>query len=136
VSFLLDTNVISEARKLNCNQNVRSWMTSVRGADLFLSVMVIGEIRQGIERLQRRDPARSHVYEHWLATLIRDYGDHVLAITEEIAQEWGRLNAVHPAPIIDGLLAATAKIMGFTLVTRNVADVASTGVRVLNPFES
>lgn len=134
MSFLLDTNIVSEARKPNGNQNVRAWLASVRGVDLYLSVLVVGEIRQGIERLCRRDPAQAGVYEDWLATLHYDYADRILPITAEVAEEWGRMNALDPAPVVDGLMAATAKVHGLTFVTRNTAGLARTGVRVLNPF--
>ncbi len=135
MSFLLDTNVISEARKPAGDPNVRAWMATVQGTDLYLSVLVVGEIRQGIERLRRRDPAQAAVYENWLATLRRDYGNRVIPITADIAEQWGRLNVPDLVSTVDGLMAATAKVMGLTLVTRNTADVASTGVPVLNPFE-
>lgn len=135
MSFLLDTNVISEARKRTANPNVQAWLASVAGLELYLSVLVVGEIRQGIERLRRRDPAQAAVYEAWLSTLVQDYADRIVPITAEVAQEWGRLNVPDPLPVIDGLLAATAKVRGWTLVTRNTADLARSGVRLLNPFE-
>ena len=135
MSFLLDTNVISEARKPRGSPRVKAWMASVRGADLFLSVLVVGEIRQGIERLRRRDPAQAAVYEAWLAGLHRDYASCILPITADIAEEWGRMNVRDPVATIDGLLAATAKARGLTLVTRNTADLVRTGVPLLNPFE-
>jgi predicted nucleic acid-binding protein len=135
VTFLVDTNVISEARKPNGHPSVRAWFGSVRGIDLYLSVLVIGEIRQGIERLRRRDASQADVYEVWLARLRRDYADRILPITGEVAEEWGRINVPDPVPVIDGLLAATAKVHGLTLVTRNTSDIARTGVRLLNPFE-
>jgi len=134
VSNLLDTNALSEARKPAGDVAVKLWLASVPGMDLYLSVLVVGEIRQGIERLRRRDPAQAAVYEAWLMTLLRDYADRVLPITAEIAQEWGRLNAPDPLPAIDGLLAATARVHGLTLVTRNTADFVRTGVLLLNPF--
>jgi predicted nucleic acid-binding protein len=135
MSFLLDTNVVSEARKRTANPNVRAWLASVAGPELYLSVLAIGEIRQGIERLRRRDPAQSGVYEDWLSTLLRDYADRIVPVTAEVAEEWGRLNVPDPLPVIDGLLAATARVRGWTLVTRNTADLAHSGVRLLNPFE-
>ena len=135
MTFLVDTNVISEARKPNGHPNVRAWFGSVRGIDLYLSVLVIGEIRQGIERLRRRDASQADVYEAWLAMLRRDYADRILPITGEVAEEWGRINVPDPVPAIDGLLAATAKVHGLTLVTRNTTDIARTGVRLLNPFQ-
>ncbi len=136
MSFLLDTNVLSEVRKPAGDANVRSWLASVRGTDLYLSVLGVGEIRQGIERLRRRDPAQAAVYEAWLAALRRDYADRILPVTADIAEAWGRLNVPDSVPVIDGLLAATAQVWAFTLVTRNTADLARTGVRLLNPFAS
>jgi predicted nucleic acid-binding protein len=136
LTFLLDTNVISEARKPGGNANVHEWIASVSGTDLFLSVLVVGEIRQGIERLRRRDPAQAAVYEVWLDHLRLDYMDRIVPITADIAEEWGRMNVPRTISTVDGLLAATAKVMRMTLVTRNVGDVAPTGVRVLNPFNA
>jgi toxin FitB len=135
VSYLLDTNVVSEVRRPTPNQGVRDWFATVTGPELYLSVLLVGEVRQGIERLHRRDAGRADVYEEWLATLRRDYSDRVLPITADIAEEWGRLNAGDPIPVIDGLMAATAKVHALTLVTRSVGDVARTGVHLLNPFE-
>lgn len=133
--FLLDTNVVSEVRKPAADSNVLAWFSSVSGADLYLSVLVVGEIRQGIERLRRRDSAQAKAYELWLVALQKQYADHVLPITAQVAEEWGRLNVPNRLPVIDGLLAATAKVLGMTLVTRNSADVASSGVPLLNPFD-
>ncbi|MGH7278972.1 MAG: type II toxin-antitoxin system VapC family toxin [Candidatus Rokuibacteriota bacterium] len=134
MSFLLDTNVISEVRKPDGDRNVQTWIAAVSADDLYLSVLVVGEIRQGVERLRRRDARRAGAYESWLGRLQRDYADRIIPITEEIAQEWGRLNVPDPLPVIDGLMAATAKVRGMTLVTRDTADIARTGVHVLNPF--
>jgi predicted nucleic acid-binding protein len=87
-----------------------------------------------VERLRRRDPNQAKLFERWLATLRRDHGDRVLSITSAIAEEWGRLNAPDPLPVVDGLLAATARVHDLTLVTRNTAHVERTGVKLLNPF--
>jgi predicted nucleic acid-binding protein len=135
MGFLLDTNVISETRKPAPDPNVRRWVASVAGTELYISVMVLGEIRQGIERLRRRDQRKADVYESWLVGLWRDYREHVLPITPEVAEEWGRLNAPRPIAVVDGLMAATARVHDLTLVTRNLGDVSGTGVRLLNPFE-
>jgi predicted nucleic acid-binding protein len=134
VSFLLDTNVVSEIRKQAPDPGVAKWFASVPADRLFLSVLVVGEIRQGIERLARRDPAQAEIFEHWLGELIGRYGDRLVPITERIAQAWGRLNVPDPVPVVDGLMAATALVHDWTLVTRNVNDVSATGVRLLNPF--
>ncbi len=134
MSFLLDTNVVSEIRKKSPDAGVSTWFASVPADKLFLSVLVVGEIRQGIERLTRRDPARAEIYERWLSQLVDGYGDRIVPITIPIAQAWGRLNVPDPVPAVDGLMAATALVHDWTLVTRNVSDVASTGVRLLDPF--
>jgi predicted nucleic acid-binding protein len=134
VSFLLDTNVVSEIRKKAPDPGVSTWFASVPADKLFLSVLVAGEIRQGIERLARRDPAQAEVYEHWLSQLVDGYGDRLVPITVRIAEGWGRLNVPDPVPVVDGLMVATALVHDWTLVTRNVGDVRSTGVRLLNPF--
>jgi predicted nucleic acid-binding protein len=98
-------------------------------------VLVVGEISQGVARLARRDRRQAAACESWLARLRQEFVDRLLPVTEAIALEWGRLNAGAPLPAVDGLLAATALVHHLTLVTRNVQDVARTGVRVLNPFE-
>lgn len=98
-------------------------------------MLVVGEIRQGVERLHRRDPARAQVYASWLQGLSRDYGDRVLPITRTVADQWGRLNVPNAVPVVDGLMAATAIVNQLTFVTRNTVHVARTGVRILNPFE-
>jgi hypothetical protein len=134
VSFLLDTNVVSEVRKANGSVAVRKWFASVAPEQLFLSALVVGEIRQGIERLRRRDPEQAAVFQGWLATLQTDYADRLLPITPEITEEWGQLNVPDPLPVVDGLMAATAKVHGLTLVTRNTTGVARTGVPLHNPF--
>jgi predicted nucleic acid-binding protein len=134
VTYLLDTNVVSEVRRRTPDPAVLGWFDSVRADELHLSVLVVGEIRQGIERLARRDPGRAAPYEKWLLDLQDLYGDRIVPVTTAVADAWGRLNAPDPLPVVDGLLAATALVHGWTLVTRNTADVARTGVRMVNPF--
>ncbi|HEY2130826.1 MAG TPA: type II toxin-antitoxin system VapC family toxin [Streptosporangiaceae bacterium] len=134
MSFLLDTNVVSEIRKKAPDRGVATWFVSVPADKLFLSVLVVGEIRQGIARLVRRDPAQAEIFERWLSQLVDGYGDRIVPITVRIAEAWGRLNVPDPVPVVDGLLAATALVHDWTLVTRNVNDVTSTGVRLLDPF--
>lgn len=135
MSYLLDTNVVSELRKRDPDPHVLGWYETVASTDLFLSVLTIGEIRLGIERLRRRDHSQANLLEQWLRRLHAAYRDHVIDVDADIAEEWGRLNTPDPLPVIDGLLAASAKIRGWTLVTRNVTDLRRSGVSLLNPFE-
>jgi predicted nucleic acid-binding protein len=135
MGFLIDTNVASELRKGNkANAKVRQWFESTDESDIYLSVLTLGEIRNGVERLRRRDQASAAVLESWLQQLVMTSTDRVLPITRAIADRWGRLRVPDPLPVIDSLLAGTALVHGLTLGTRNVADVQRTGVPVFNPF--
>ena len=136
MKYLLDTNVISEARKPRGDERVKRWISSVPVEDLYLSVLTLGEVRRGIGLLQRRDPAQAEVYEAWITTVLRDYADRIVPVDGEISEEWGRINVPGPVPVVDSLMAATARVRNMTFVTRNTADVERTGVRLLNPFES
>ena len=135
MSFLIDTNIISEVRKGDrCDANVAAWYASIDDADLYLSVLVLGEIRKGIELARPRDPEKAEALEAWLTEVNAAFGDRVFPIDRAVTDEWGRMNALRPLPVIDGLLAATTKVHRMTLVTRNIADVAGLGARVVNPF--
>ena len=137
MNYLIDTNIISEVRKGGrCNPNVASWYEKIADESLYLSVLVIGEIRKGIERVRLKDTAQANALENWLIAVGKAFGERILPIDRTVADEWGRLGASRPLPVIDGLLAATAKIHRMTLVTRNTTDIADLDVRVLNPFES
>jgi toxin FitB len=135
MSLLIDTNIISEVRKgPRCDANVAVWYASVADADLYLSVLVLGEIRKGVELVRRRDAERADLLEAWLEEIATAFGDRILPIDRAVADEWGRMSALRPVPVVDGLLAATAKAHRMTLVTRNARDVEGLGVRVLDPF--
>ena len=137
MTFLIDTNIISEVRKGDRGDPaVATWWNGVSEDDLWLSSLVLGEIRKGVELARRRDPRRAEALEVWLTDVMSRFGNRVLPVDTAVAEQWGRMNAVRPLPVIDGLLAATAKANGLTLVTRNVADVAELDVDVLNPFEA
>ncbi len=134
--FLVDTNVISEVRKRErCDAAVAGWWSTVADADLFLSVLVLGEIRQGLERLRSRDAHRAASLERWLAEVAAAFAGRVLPVDAAVAEAWGRISARRPTPVVDGLLAATAIVHDLTLVTRNLADVAHSGARVLDPWQ-
>ncbi len=135
MSFLVDTNVVSELRKgRRANAKVRDWLRSVDEAALYLSVLVIGELRQGIEGLRRRDPSAAANLDRWLQELVQRHSDRVLPVDAAVADRWGRLNIPDPVSAVDGMLAATALVHSLTLVTRNVRDIRRTGVRYIDPF--
>lgn len=135
VGYLIDTNVLSELRKRERqNPHVASWYATTEADELFLSVLVVGEVRRGIESLARRDPATSRALDAWLRVVLGSFADRILPVTTEIAQRWGHLSAPKQVPIIDGLLAATAQVHGLVLVTRNVKDFVGSGTVVLDPF--
>ena len=135
-SYLLDTNVLSELRKgARGDQRVRAWAAAVRGERHFVSVLTLGEVRKGIERLRRTAPDRCKVFEQWLERLCVDYAGDILGVTDAIADRWGRLEADRARPVIDGLLAATALENSLTIATRNTKDFAGTGVKLVNPFD-
>lgn len=133
--FLLDTNVVSELRKgARANPGVATWIASVDDNDLFLSVLVAGELRQGVERLRLRDPTAATHLDRWCSALVDSYAERLLPVDARVADLWGRLNVPDPISAVDGMLAATAIVHGLTLVTRNVKHVARTGVTLQNPF--
>lgn len=135
MSYLLDTNVISEVRKgARCDPQVAAWYASVGDEELFLSSLVLGEIRKGVERARPRDPDKATALERWLDKVVTAFGDRILGIDNAVADCWGRMSAIRPIPVIDGLLAATAVINELTLVTRNDRDIAGLGASLLNPF--
>ena len=134
--YLIDTNIISEVGKgLRCDRHVAAWYRDTRDDELFLSVLVVGEIRQGIERLRPQNRQRAAALEQWLQEILTSFGERVLPVDERVAQVWGRMNARAPLAAVDSLLAATAEAHGMTLVTRNLKDIERSGVRCLNPFE-
>lgn len=134
MTYLLDTHVVSELRKRAPDPLVVTWFASVASSDLFLSVLVVGEIEQGIERLRQRDAVRARALTGWLDGLRSTFAHRITPVSLDVALTWGRLNAVRPLPVVDGLLAATAITHDWTLVTRNERDLADTGVSLLNPF--
>ena len=137
MSYLIDTNIISEVRKgKRCDKHVSAWYASIADDDLFLSTLVLGEIRKGVELARPRDAAKAVALERWLQEVETTFDGRVLGIDNAVSDQWGRMCAIRPVPVIDGLLAATALVNGLTLATRNERDVAGLGATVLNPFKN
>jgi toxin FitB len=135
LSFLLDTNVVSELAKARPNTNVIAWLGSVASTDLFLSVITLAEIRKGIEKKRMASPQDADRLEAWFSTLILRYDSRILAFGAESADQWGRIMAAHPTiPVEDGQLVATAMQHGLTFATRNVRHFVNTGITFINPF--
>ena len=137
--YLVDTNVISEARKKSkANKGVREFFTHAVEDEtrMFISVVTAGELRRGVEMIRHRgDLRQANRLEKWLEALLFEYKDHILDIDQDIAQLWGRLRVRHPENALDKQIAATALIYDLTVVTRNHKDFSKTGVRLLNPFK-
>jgi len=139
ILYLIDTNVISELRKQRkANVGVRQFFQNAieQGDRLYISVITIGELRRGIERIRYRgDQSQANLLETWFQTILHNYANHILEFTSTEAQVWGRLRVPNPHNALDKQLAATALTCGLTLVTRNVRDFVGTGVSLLNPFD-
>jgi len=137
LSYLVDTNVVSELRKKRrCDPGVAAWFAQVPAEEVYLSALSLGEIRKGIESIRRRDEASAEILDRWLRELAIAYAGRILPVDQEIADRWGRFNVPDPLSMLDSLLAATASVHGMTLVTRNLKDVERTGVDCLNPFSA
>jgi predicted nucleic acid-binding protein len=134
VSFLLDTNVVSETRRKAPDPKVVVWVSQADPSDLFISAMTLGEIAKGVALRAKQSPAQAAGLEQWLAETRTEYANRIVAIDADIAEAWGRLDTKRNLPVVDGLLAATALVRGMTLVTRNVRDVAGAGITLLNPW--
>jgi toxin FitB len=136
--FLIDTNVISEVRKKGkANQGVISFFkrAAADGEKLFLSVVTVGELRRGVELIRHRgDASQAQLLEAWLRGVLEEFADNILSFDTEAAQVWGRLRVPNPQGELDKQIAAIALVNDLTVVTRNSADFAGTGVALANPF--
>jgi toxin FitB len=131
--YLLDTNVISELRKTRPHGAVVAWLRLLDNRDIYLSAMVVGEMQAGIELRRRQDAEKAREIESWLSQVVATY--QVLALDGEVCREWARLiDRRSKALTEDALIAATAKVHGFTLATRNVRDFQGWGLDLFNPF--
>ncbi|MDQ1316044.1 MAG: toxin FitB [Pseudomonadota bacterium] len=138
--FLLDTNVISELRKVRAGKadpRVAAWADSMETADLYLSVITIQEIEIGVQLAERRNPEQGAILRTWLDNhVLPAFTGRILTVDIAVARRSASLHVPDPRPIRDGLIAATALVHGMTVVTRNMDDFACTGVAVLNPWEA
>ena len=137
MSLLLDTNVVSELRKgARANPDVRAWFETVNDFEIHLSVLTVGELRRGIDKIRVKDPAQATALERWLHRLTREHADRILPIDRRVSEQWGKLSVARSGSPVDVLMAATAIAYDLILVTRNVRDVAWTGVACINPFDT
>jgi len=135
LSFLLDTNVVSELAKTRPSVKVIAWLGSVPSTDLFLSVITLGEIRKGVEKKRAKSAEDAVRLEAWLTTLVLHYRSRILPFDQNSADQWGRVMALNPTvPVEDSQLVATALQHQLTFATRNVRHIAKTGVACVDPF--
>lgn len=138
--FLLDTNVVSELRKVRlgkADSGVAAWADSVDAADLYLSVITVQELEIGVLLLERRDPVQGAVFRSWLTMrVLAAFTGRILSIDTAVALRSARLHVPDVRPVRDGLIAATALVYGMTVVTRNIADFVPAGVSTLNPWDT
>ena len=134
MSFLLDTNILSELRKTRPDEELSWWISIQREDHLYVSAITIGELKFGIENKRLKDPLQAEGLDRWFRRLRRNYCGKILPFNEEIAEVWGGLCPQQPMSIKDGQIAATAIYHGLTLVTRNEKDFRRSGVDLLNPF--
>ena len=133
--YLLDTNVISETRKLRADAGVMAFLAAADSAGLFLSVLTLGELRKCAEAKRRSDLATAARLGAWVDDTETTFDDRVLPLDSAVARLWGELSARQVLPVIDTLIAATAITRGFILVTRNTRDVSATGVPLVDPWQ-
>ncbi|MDK9722941.1 MAG: type II toxin-antitoxin system VapC family toxin [Rhodospirillales bacterium] len=131
--FLLDTCVLSELRKPRLHSNVSAWLQKHKKAEMYLSVVTIGEIEAGIAKQRKSDPPFASSLENWFDEVVDYYGERILPVTLDIARMWGNFDPAAGSPT-DKLIAATARVHGLTLVTRNRRHFEPLGVIIVNPF--
>jgi toxin FitB len=132
--YLLDTNVISETRKSRADAGVTAFLSAADSGGLYLSVLTLGELRKGVAAKRRTDPTSGDQLSLWVDGIEANFADRLLSIDAQTARLWGELSAARSLPAVDTLIAATAMNHGLTLVTRNIRDIESTGVRLFDPW--
>lgn len=137
--YLLDTNVVSELRKVRfgkADRQVARWADGVNAKDLYVSVITVQELEIGVQLAERRDPAQGAIFRAWMDQYVLPaFAGRILSVDLAVAQRSAKLHVPNPRPVRDGLIAATALVHSMTVVTRNVSDFQGTGVALLNPWE-
>ncbi len=132
--YLLDTNVISETRRSRADAGVIAFLSAANSAGLYLSVLTLGELRRGVAAKRRSDRTARDQLSLWVDGIEANFADRLLSVDAQTARLWGELSASRSLPVVDTLIAATAINHGLTLVTRNIRDIESTGVRLVDPW--
>lgn len=133
--YLIDTSVVAELRRgERANAGVKEWFDKHAEHDLWLSVLVVGELRRGVALIRHRESAAAELLDGWLVGLEASYADRILPVSLDVTRRWATLNVPYPFPAIDGLIAATALTHELVLVTRNVVDLEPSGAELVNPF--
>jgi predicted nucleic acid-binding protein len=134
--YLLDTNVVSETRKIRPDAGVVAFLSAADAAGLFVSILTLGELRKGVEAKRRIDSVAAERLGAWVDGIETIFADRVLPVDTATARRWGELSAGRSLPVIDSLIAATAMVHGLSLVTRNVRDIETTGVPLIDPWQA
>jgi predicted nucleic acid-binding protein len=132
--FLLDTNIVSETRKLQMNERVRAFLTEADASSLYLSVLSVGELRKGVANKQKSDPNGATLLNGWVDGLEQSFATRMIAIDTSVARCWGELSSGRSRPVIDTLIAATALVHDMILVTRNTKDLQGIDIPLLDPW--
>ena len=136
MAFLLDTNVLSELHRARPNAGVLRWLAATSPSARYVSVLCVGEIRRGIEAKRPRDSVRAAELELWLDALLSEFESRIVNVDLAAVQKWADIDPRGRVPAVDGLIAATAVVRSWTVVTRNVRHFEPTGVATFNPFEA
>jgi len=133
--YLLDTNVLSETRKIGMNPKVRAFLSDAKADSLYVSVLGLGELRKGVAVKRQSDPAAADALLSWVDGLEEGFANRIVPVTAEIARLWGEMSADRSRPVVDTLIAATVIALDMTLVTRNIIDFNGLTLPLINPWE-
>jgi len=135
LKYLLDTNTVSEPKRKRPDPAVAAWLHGVDQSSLFISVLTLGEIENGVTKLEPKNRIAADALREWAEGIRAHFSSRIIDIDFAIAETWGRISARRSLPVIDGLLAATALVHGMVFVSRNTRDFSDTGITLLNPWD-